>query len=210
MAEYGEAWPAILLLGPSGCGKTPLGNMLETKGLRDMGFRHFDFGKTLRKAVGKGRGLLTDEERIVVKKLLERGALFEDEHFPIVSKLLAGFIAEAGTGADSVIILNGLPRHIGQARAIEGTAMVRAVVSLDCTPDIAWERVNTNAGGDRHGRSDDTMEQVRYRFRVFRQRTAPLVEHYRRCGVPVVSLDVKKETTAGDMHAFLEARYPLW
>ena len=209
MTDYRKAWPAILLVGPSGCGKTPLGDLLEAKGIRGMGFRHFDFGKILRESVGKGSGFLTDGERTVVREVLERGALLEDEHFPIAGKLLAGFIDEAGTGADSVIVLNGLPRHIGQAMAIEGTARVQAVVSLDCAPDIAWERVNTNAGGDRHGRSDDTMEQIRYRFRIFRQRTAPLLEYYRRCGVPLVSLDVKKETTAEDMLALLEARYPL-
>lgn len=212
MVDYGKASPAILLVGPSGCGKTPLGDLLEAKGLRGMEFRHFDFGGILREACGGGKEgeFLTDEERTVVRELLERGALIEDENFPIASKLLAGFIAEAASVPDIVIVLNGLPRHIGQARAIEGMVRVRTVIVLYCAPEIAWERVRTNAGGDRHGRGDDTIQQLRHRFGIFRQRTEPVVEYYRRSGVPLVNLDVAVRTTAEDMLTLLEARSPFW
>ncbi|MDD4986206.1 MAG: nucleoside monophosphate kinase [Dehalococcoidales bacterium] len=205
MDTFDIKWKAVLLVGPTGCGKTPLGDLLEVEGLWGRRCLHFDFGRELRASLGKWSGRLTHDERGLVGELLEAGALLEDEHFPIAGKLLAGFIAERNADAAAVVVLNGLPRHVGQAGAMEAVVDMRALVSLECAPEVAWERVRTNSGGDRGERADDTLAEVRRRIEVFRQRTLPLLEYYGARGVPVLRLEVGAKTTAREMRRVLEA-----
>ncbi|MDD4985642.1 MAG: nucleoside monophosphate kinase [Dehalococcoidales bacterium] len=195
---------AILLIGPTGCGKTPLGDLLETEGIGGRRCLHFDFGRELRASVGRQSGLLTQDERGLVGELLEAGALLEDEHFPIARKLLAGFISGRNADAGTIIVLNGLPRHVGQAGAMEVVVDMRALVSLECAPQVAWERVRTNSGGDRSERADDMLEAVERRLDLFRRRTLPMLEYYGAHGVPVLRVNVGAKTTASEMCRVLE------
>lgn len=206
METFDIKWKTLLLVGPTGCGKTPLGDLLEAEELLGRHCLHFDFGRELRASVGEQSVRLTYDERELVGELLESGALLEDEHFPIAGKLLAGFISERNADADSLIVLNGLPRHVGQAGAMEAAVDMRALVILECSPGVVWERVRTNSGGDRSERADDTLAEVTRRLGVFRQRTMPLLEYYSARGVPVLHLEVGAKTTAGEMRRVLEAQ----
>jgi len=98
---------ALLLIGPTGSGKTPLGNRLEAQGLA----RHFDFGAQLRAGTG-----LNAAEKEFVREVLATGALLENETFYIAEKILRAFMAGH---EDELLVLNGLPRHVGQAVALE-------------------------------------------------------------------------------------------
>ena len=69
---------------------------------------------------------------------------------------------------------------------------------------MVLERLRTDAGGDRAGRSDDDLESVRARLGLFEERTVPLVRHYVKQGVRVVSVEVAAQTSAGDVLAKLE------
>lgn len=195
---------AILLIGPTGAGKTPLGDLLEAAGLWGKRCLHFDFGSELRAAARQPAGPLTPRERDLVQKLLGSGALLEDEHFPIARKLLVSFLSRRKADRDTLVVLNGLPRHAGQARDIEPIIDMRALVSLECTPQTVWERIRTNAGGDRAQRADDTLEAVKQRLAVFRRRTAPLLAYYRSRGVSVLQVNVGVTTTAEQMRRELE------
>lgn len=199
-------WKAVLLVGPTGCGKTPLGELLETEGLWGRRCLHFDFGRVLRASAGGQAGRLTYKEHELVGRLLRTGALLEDEHFSIARKLLIDFMTERNAGGDTLVVLNGLPRHVGQARAMEVVVEMRALVSLECAPHITWERVRTNAGGDRGERVDDTLEEVKQRLEVFRQRTVPLLEYYGVRGVCVLCVDAGAKTTAWEMRRVLESQ----
>ena len=199
-------WKAVLLVGPTGCGKTPLGELLETEGLWGRRCLHFDFGKALRTSAGGQTGRLTHKECELVGELLKAGALLEDKHFPVARKLLVDFMTERNASEDTLVVLNGLPRHVGQARAMEAVVEMRALVSLECAPGIVWERVRTNSGGDRGERADDTLEEVKQRLEVFRQRTVPLLEYYGARGVSVLCVDVGAKTTAREMRRALEAQ----
>jgi len=199
-------YPAILLVGPTGAGKTPLGELLEAAGLWGKRCLHFDFGSELRAAASQPAGPLTPRERALVQRLLDSGALLEDEHFPIARKLLVSFLAERKAGRDTLVVLNGLPRHAGQARDIESVIEMRALVSLECTPQTVWERIRTNAGGDRAQRADDTLAEVKQRLAVFRERTAPLLAYYRSRGVPVLRVNVGVTTTAEQIRRELETQ----
>ena len=121
---------AILLIGPTGSGKTPLGDVLEAKGLRDMLCRHFDFGVHLRRvACGEqAGGPLARHEIEVVRSVLQTGRLLEDERFAIAGKLLEHFLAEHSGDNEILLVLNGLPRHVGQAREIDSMLQVRTFI----------------------------------------------------------------------------------
>jgi adenylate kinase family enzyme len=168
---------------------------------------HFDFGEALRASAKQQTGRLTRSERDVVEKSLRTGTLLENEHFSIAKKLLVNYLTKRKASEDTLVVLNGLPRHIGQAKAMEAVVEMQTLVSLECEPVIVWERIRINAGGDRGGRADDTLEEVEQRFEVFRRRTAPLLKYYRELGVPVLPLDVGVKTTAQGMRLQLEANW---
>ena len=200
-------WKAVLLVGPTGSGKTPLGQLLEREGLWGIKCLHFDFGETLRTSVTQRTRYLTRSELDVVEKSLKTGTLLENEHFSIAKKLLSNYLAERSINEDTLIVLNGLPRHIGQAKAIEDLIEMRAVVNLKCKPVIVLNRIRINAGGDRRERDDDILEEIERRLEVFRMRTAPLLEYYHRLGVPVLPLDIGVKTTAEEMRLQLDAKW---
>lgn len=198
---------AILLLGPTSSGKTPLGEYLEQHGLWGRRCMHFDFGAHLR-AVAAGElhpeGLSAQEMAVVVGSL-RTGALLEDAQFPIAAKILRDFMQRRHVGPNDWIILNGLPRHAGQARDVGKIVEVIAVVALECQPEVVLARVRCNAGGDRTGRSDDDLEAVRRKLDIYRQRTEPLIEHYHNAGRRVYRIDVASETQPEDVHRGLSA-----
>jgi adenylate kinase len=197
---------ALLLLGPTGAGKTPLGVELEDRGLWGRRCVHFDFGANLRRgAVGQlPDGLLTNDEQRFLVKVIESGALLEDEQFAIAEKIIRAFIQERGVDSNTFVVLNGLPRHAGQATALQPLVAMRAVINMTCDAATVLERIRTNAGGDRVERADDDPDSVRRRLDIYRERTAPLVEFYRNAGVRIIDLPVGVNTTAADLRTALQ------
>ncbi len=205
ISESRKLWKAVLLIGPTGSGKTPLGRLLERQGLNGTQCLHFDFGEALRASAGRLAGPLNCSERPVVEESLRTGALLENGHFHIAKKLLSHHLAGRNASRDTLVILNGIPRHTGQAEAMRSVVDMQMVVSLECQPAVVWERIKTNAGGDREERADDTLEEVEKRVELFRRRTAPLLGYYRETGVSVLSLEIGVRTTAHEMRSQLLA-----
>jgi adenylate kinase family enzyme len=185
---------AILVVGPTGSGKSPLGDWLETHGLRSRRCHHFDFGSNLRAASG-----LTPEETRFLQDVLQRGALLENNTFHIALKILDAFIAARKPQPDDLLVMNGLPRHAGQAEQLDRHLEFIAVVQLVCDGATVLQRLRKNTGGDRAARDDDSRELVEKKLQIFRERTAPLIEHYRQRGVPVVEVEVGVETQPAEM-----------
>jgi len=205
--ENADRIEAVLLLGPTASGKTPLGELLADRGLWGRRCLHFDFGSNLRDAAaGSQHKALPEKDIEVIRWSLQTGALLEDEHFPIAGRILSSFLTSSGAGADDLIVLNGLPRHAGQAERIEDVLHVAAVVYLQCTAEVVRERIRTNAGGDRSERVDDTPDDVPRKLDIFAQRTAPLLEHYRSRGADVICIDVQTDTTPEDIREVLDRR----
>jgi adenylate kinase family enzyme len=207
--EFNCPYKAVLLTGPTGCGKSPLGQLLESVGLKGNKCLHFDFGRELRTVEIECPTWLTHREIEIIRRALKAGALLEDDHFTIAKKLLIQFVAERGANRDYFIVLNGMPRHVGQAKAINSMVDLSAVINLNCASAAVWGRVRTNAGGDRHERCDDTLEEVRMRLQIFGEKTVPMLEYYCRRGVPIINLDVAEKTTAEDMLRMLEIHRSL-
>jgi len=171
---------AVLLLGPTGAGKSPLGDHLERVAWRGRRCHHFDFGAHLR-AVHEGAlhpAGLSDADVAVVSRALETGALLEDSEFPIAVAILSDFMGRRVVAAEDLVVLNGLPRHVGQADGVECLLSITEVLHLDAEPATLLERIRRNAGGDRGGRGDDEAEAVVRRVERYRTRTRPLLARY--------------------------------
>ena len=187
----------MLLIGPTGAGKTPLGQALQRKGLEPKRCVHVDFGELLRlAAAGHGPQTLAPDDLDFIRRVLAAGALLEDEHFHIARKLIAGRLERAGVGDDDMVVLNGLPRHVGQARDVDAMLHVATVVDLACDAETVLRRIGTNAGGDRTARADDDARSVRDKLVLFAGRTRPLIDHYRLAGARIVTVEIGPTTSA--------------
>ncbi len=190
---------AVLLVGPTGSGKTPLGNYIAANGLWRHRCAHFDFGSQLRAAVlGTHRELSEDDIR-VIRISLQTGSLLEDSEFHIAEKILESFFIRHGVRGDNLVVLDGLPRHVGQARAVDRILRMRAIISLECTAEVVYDRIRRNAGGDRAGRVDDDVQAIARKLEIFQQRTAPLIQHYGSIGLPIHRVSINASTRAEDV-----------
>jgi hypothetical protein len=181
---------------------------MEAKGLLGRRCLHFDFGAELRAIAAAPQiavGLAAAEVE-VVRRSLGTGALLEDHEFPIALKVLRAFIRGRGVGESDWLILNGLPRHIGQARMMEDVVRVLAVVSLEATPEVVHERILLDTGGDRVERPDDELRAIRQKLVLFRMRTLPLIEYYENREVSVLRITVGIRMTAEDMYGTVFGR----
>ena len=208
MTDVTLKYEGLLLLGPTGSGKTPLGEILEKRGLAGRTCHHFDFGAELRAAAGFGGGdNLEAAERETIWRVLRDGVLLEDPQFPIALKILSGFISRRGVRENEIIVLNGLPRHLGQAQGIAGLVDISAVVLLEADPSTIRGRIGQDSGGDRAGRADDSAEEIDSKTALFNRRTRPLAAHYGAAGRPILTLEVRLATTAETMWYRLEKFY---
>jgi adenylate kinase family enzyme len=194
---------AVLILGPTGSGKTPLGQLMEKQGFWGFPCLHFDFGQELRNSVHSPSSLAPDE-RTFVSHVLNTGALLDDEHFPLALKIFQACPASRNADKRTIIVLNGLPRHTGQAESMQEIVRVLAVINLECTPETVMRRISSDTGGDRAGRADDSLEAVKRKLELFNLRTAPLLDYYRSKHVGIISVEVGPESTSAEILAKIE------
>jgi len=88
-------------------------------------------------------------------------------------------------------LFDGYPRTVPQAAALDGILAERrgkvgAVLFIDVPDAPIVERLVKRAALE--GRADDTPETIRERLRVYREKTAPLADRYRKAGV-LVTID---------------------
>jgi Adenylate kinase (EC 2.7.4.3) len=186
----------IIFLGPPGAGKGTQAERLA----EDLKVKKISTGDILREAVAKGTEL---GQR--AKSYMERGELVPDE-------IILGIIEEAINDEEG-FILDGFPRNINQAKALDEMLSSKGlnithVIFLD-VPDeeiikrIAYRRVClkcgavynlifnppkedeicNNCGSKLVQREDDREEVVRKRLEVYRGSTEALIRIYEERGV---------------------------
>jgi adenylate kinase family enzyme len=199
--DQGSRPQAILLVGPTGSGKSPLGDYLEQVGFGGTRCRHLDFGSLLRdvSAGAGGPGSLTEQDVLFVKKVLNEGALLENDTFFIAELMINHFLSQQNMGDDGIVVLNGIPRHVAQAHDVDRILSVKYVLYLDCSPEVVLQRIRLNSGGDRTGRIDDAPERVTRKLQLFENRTIPLLKHYQSRGISVSRIAVGPRTAPEQM-----------
>ena len=167
----------LLLLGPPGSGKGTQAQRLSKK----LGVPQVSTGDMLRAAVAAETAV-----GLEARRYMDAGELVPDE-------VVIGVARERLGEADcrDGFILDGFPRTVAQAEALEQIleelgCSLESCVLLDVDEDALVERILRRAQIE--GRSDDTEQAVRTRMREYREKTAALVDHYRRQG-SLVELD---------------------
>ncbi|HEU4457025.1 MAG TPA: adenylate kinase [Longimicrobium sp.] len=190
----------LILLGAPGAGKGTQGVLLGEK----LGVPKIATGDMLRDAVRAGTELGRQ-----AKAVMDAGHLVSDE-------IVLGLVRERLSQGDAAegAIFDGYPRNVAQARALDALLgelgrKIDAVVYLEVDDDAIVRRMSGRRTDPETGtvyhvehnpppadvaarcvqREDDSEETVRHRLNVYRENTAPLVEHYRAAGVPVHTVD---------------------
>jgi len=189
----------IVLLGAPGAGKgTQAEKIIETFGLA-----HVSTGDILRAAVKAGTPL-----GVEAKRYMDAGELVPDL---VVIGLVKARISEPD--AAKGFILDGFPRTVGQAEALDRAlgemgVSLDAVISIDVDRDVIVRRLTSRytcrecgkiynvlaspparegicdaCGGELYQRDDDNELTVRARLNTFDSATAPLVDYYRSKGL---------------------------
>lgn len=202
---------AILLIGPTGCGKTPFGNYCEQKGLYGVKCFHFDFGEALRQIdqMDPFPLFLTNRDQKIIRNSLNTGELLEDEYFHIAQSILRAFIERKKHEGPNILILNGLPRHQGQARDIEDIVDIKLVICFECPAATVQYRIALNSGGDRNERIDDSLPEIEKKLLAFEQRTLPLMSYYRSRDIPVETVHIELNTKPEDINQLMENSYHI-
>ena len=161
----------MILLGPPGAGKgTQAASLIDR-----LGIPHISTGDMLRAAVAAETTV-----GLKAKAVMESGELVSDE-------IVIGIAEERLSEGDALkgFLLDGFPRTIAQADALEGL-LERLGVALDyCLAltvdnDSIVERLLKRA--EIEGRADDNEETIRERMRVYHEQTAPLLGFYDKNG----------------------------
>jgi len=168
----------IVLLGAPGSGKGTQGPALA----RRLGVPYISSGDLLR-----ARAAADPDLRRGLATVLDRGDLVEDH---VVVTVVRDALTAAG--ADGGYVLDGFPRTVAQAQALDEFAPPVAAVYLDVPDTVARRRL---ARRRLAGRADDAVDTVDHRLRSFHREIGPLLDLYRRRGI-LLSVDADQPPDA--------------
>ena len=190
----------LVLLGPPGAGKGTHAKILSEK----YHVPHLATGDILRQHIREKTPL-----GVKAKDIIESGNLVPDA---MVNEMMFEEITKIGKKA---FLLDGYPRTIGQAEALDGF-LKKNSMKLDACLDfetsnqviidrLSGRRVCTKCGGNYHlrnippkkegicdkcgekltQRKDDTPETIQHRLEMYEKETSPLIQYYKKQNILV-------------------------
>jgi len=181
----------VVFLGPPGAGKGTQAARIA----HELGVPHLSTGDILRAAVAAKTPL-----GIAAEGHMSSGGLVPDD-------LVLQILHERLDQPDAKVgyLLDGFPRNLAQADALEKFSQVERVVSLEISPDLLVDRLSQRRicpkcqsvynlatkppkvsgrcdldGADLVHRPDDQPEAIMTRLKVYAEQTAPLLNYYRK------------------------------
>lgn len=176
----------LIFLGPPGAGKGTQAERIA----EHYGIAHISTGDMLRAEMREGTAL-----GMAAKSLIERGELVSDG-------VILGMVAERIKKPDCLkgFLLDGFPRTLRQAEALEKLADVDRVIDIEVPFDRLIARISgrrmcekcgaayhvstykgetcDKCGGKLYQRADDTEETVKNRLNVYQDQTKVLIDYY--------------------------------
>ena len=182
----------IIFLGPPGAGKGTQAQRVCSA----LNIPQISTGDILRRAIKE-----QTPTGVKAKAFIDAGKLVPDE---VIIDIVRDRLAQADCAGG--YILDGFPRTVPQAEALEGIAAIDAVIELDVADEklierLSGRRVCLKCGATYHvsrlngetrcaacgdtliQRDDDKAETVLNRLTVYHNQTAPLVDFYRERGL---------------------------
>ncbi|KJR96027.1 MAG: adenylate kinase [Peptococcaceae bacterium BRH_c4a] len=189
----------LLIMGPPGAGKGTQAEVL----VKELNITHISTGDMFRNAIKEGT-----EMGKKAKEYMDKGALVPDE-------VVIGMVGERLSQPDAKagFLLDGFPRTVEQARALDATldslaikldGVVNIVVPLEkLMARLTGRRVCKGCGasyhvifnppqtegkcnscqGELYQRTDDNEESVGTRLRAYEEKTQPLIDYYKEKGL---------------------------
>ena len=186
----------LIFLGPPGVGKGTIAKDI----VKEKGIPQISTGDLLRAAVKEG-----SELGIKAKEYMDAGKLVPDE---LVIELLKNRISQ--DDCKNGFILDGFPRTIIQAKALEGEVKIDKVLNFKALDETIIQRLSgrrtckkcnaiyhienippkkegicDKCNGELFQRDDDKPEAIKKRLEVYQEQTEPLIEHYNKKGILV-------------------------
>jgi len=181
----------MILLGPPGAGKGTYASRLTAI----LGIPHISTGDIVRDEI-KAQTELGN----AIREYSDKGELVPDE---IIIKLLTKRLTKPD--CERGFILDGFPRTIKQAEALDKISKIDLVINLNVPDDIIIKRLSKRltckkcgtiynkltlkpkkdnicdeCGGELYQREDDKPEVIQERLNVYRKKTEPLIEYYKK------------------------------
>jgi len=155
----------VILLGPPGVGKGTAARLLSEK----YNLPHISTGDILRTEIASNTELGKKAQEYV-----DVGKLVPDE---LVTEIIRAKLTspEAAKG----YFLDGYPRTIAQANALQTFSKMDRVLNLSAPRKVIVERIMKRG----EGRSDDSSEIVNQRISEYEEKTIPLIDFYRNEGL---------------------------
>jgi adenylate kinase len=180
----------LIFLGPPGAGKGTLAGLVG----KELGIPQISTGDIFRDAIKRETELGKK-----VKEIVSRGDLVPDA---LTVDLVKERLAEPDTAKG--YILDGFPRTIPQAQALEGFQSLDAAVNFVISDEAVIKRLSgrricrncgaiyhvanmppkvegvcDKCGGPLYVRDDDRVESIKNRLEVYKKQTEPLIAFYR-------------------------------
>ncbi len=175
----------LILLGAPGAGKGTQATRISDK----YDLPHISTGDILRKNIKEGTEL-----GIEAKSYIDAGQLVPDE---VVINIVKDRLQQAD--CKKGYILDGFPRTVAQAEALDKVAEIDAVINIAVDPALIVDRITgrrmcacgesyhismgigetcPKCGSKLYQRDDDKEETVKARMQVYENQTAPLIDYY--------------------------------
>lgn len=159
----------IIICGAPGCGKGTQSDLIVEK----YKLKHLSTGDLLRKEIAE-----KSELGIIADSYISNGNLVPDE---MIIDILSKNIEAMGIEING-IILDGFPRTVAQAEALEGLMSkngteINLLVDLNVEKEELIDRLLKR--GQTSGRSDDNLETITKRLKVYETQTAPVSNFYK-------------------------------
>ncbi len=193
----------LLIFGAPGSGKGTYASRLQSK----LGVDVIATGDVFREIIKENTELGKK-----VKGYVEKGLLVPDE---VTIEVLKQRLTR--TTSSKGFILDGYPRTIEQAKALEKVVKIDAIIQLIVPDWIIIERLSTRrickncgevynirylkpkedmicdkCGGPLYQRSDDTPKVVKNRIEVYERQTQPVLEYYKEKKLPFIKSKCEK------------------
>jgi adenylate kinase len=200
----------LIIFGPPGSGKGTYASRLQEK----LGVDVFATGDILREIMKEDSSLGKK-----VKGYIEKGQLVPDE---VVIQVLQQHMSNSSSKKG--FILDGFPRTIEQAKALDKLTKIDGVIKLTVPEWIIIERLSSRrickncgavyntrflkpkvegicdkCGGPLYQRSDDTAEVIKSRIGVYEHQTEPILKYYSEKRVPFVDFKAESLETTPEM-----------